>query len=419
MNKEIYALADCNSFYCSCERVFNPILNKYPLVVLSNNDGCVVSRTLEAKALGIRVGEPLFKIKHLVKKHNIQIKSSNYALYGDMSARVMRTFSDFTPELEIYSIDEAFLSLRGIDNYFKHALKIREIVLRDTGIPVSIGIGPTKVLSKAANYFAKRGAGKYGVFALETQKEIDKYLKKMKVGDIWGVGRQSEKKLNSFGIRTAYDLKSGDEHLVRKLMTIVGKRILKELNGESCLDIEQISQSKKQILSSRSFTKGVKSLEDLNEAVSNYVTRGAEKLRRQNSVCFTVHVFISTNRFRKNRYFNCISMSLNSGISSTNRLISVAKAALKQIYRKGYEYKKAGVILSNIHSAKENQLSLFGPMDGEKDVLMSSTMDMINKKMGRDVIRHASCGINREWKTEFKYRSPCFTTRWNDLIKAK
>ncbi len=415
MAAETLALVDCNSFFASCERVFQPRLKNRPVIVLSNNDGCVVARTDEAKALGIPMGVAFFKVRDLVKKNGVHVFSSNFALYGDFSARVMKTLSGFTPELEIYSIDEAFLSLKGFESrsLTDYARSIREAVMQNVGIPVSIGLAPTKVLAKVANQVAKKKNG--GVFDLSSQKTQDEVLNYFPVEDIWGVGRQSTEKLHRLGIRTAKQLRDAEPCFIQKILTVVGRRILDELKGTPCIRLEQESRNKKQMICSRSFGKPIYELSELKEAVACYVTRVAERLRGEKSVCNALQVFIQTNRFKEDAYFNITTLHFITGTSATPRLITAAHEGLERIYRSGYAYKKAGVILLDFTLENQKQLSLFDSEQQEADEKRMKIVDQINRKMGQDTVKMAACGTERAGPRS-ESRSPCYTTRWGDLL---
>ncbi|MCX7977649.1 MAG: Y-family DNA polymerase [Bdellovibrionaceae bacterium] len=422
MSSPVFALVDCNSFYCSCERVFRPDLLRKPVIVLSNNDGCVVSRTDEAKALGIKMGEPFFKVKDLCEKNHVTVFSSNYALYGDMSRRVMRTLSDFTPEMEIYSIDEAFLSLDGFkkDTITNYALSIQQKVLKNTGIPVSIGVGPTKVLAKAANHYAKKNKQKTnGVVNTFEWADIDFLLKQIPVEDVWGIGKKSAEKLKPLKIKTACDLKYANERVVERILTVVGRRIVEELRGSSCLSLESDLTDKKQIVSSRSFGRSVYTLAELKEAVATHVSNAAEKLRKQNSLAHSILVFVHTNRFKNTaQYHNSALVRLRAGTSVTHKLIGQALAALENIYRPGFEYKKAGVVLMDLTTKSSTQLDFFSTFDSAKDDNLMKTLDLINEREGKGTLKFAACGIDPDWKMLSKMKSPHYTTRWADLIQV-
>lgn len=423
MKVSVFGLIDCNSFYCSCERVFRPELNQKPVIVLSNNDGCAVARTDEAKALGIKMGDPYFKIRDLCKKHGVSVFSSNYALYGDMSRRVMQTIAEFVPEMEIYSIDEAFVLFEKIEaeKLIEFSRKIQEAILRNTGIPVSIGIGPTKVLAKAANQIAKKNKKATScLFSLLDPNERLQHLKAFPVGDLWGVGRRSVEKLAQYQIRTALDFMNADEKFIERLLTIVGRRLWRELWGESCIDLELFQEDRKQIISSRSFGCLILRREELQESVANHVTTAAEKLRKQKSVTKSVLVFIQTNPHKNSpQYFNSATMKLLSGTSTTNKLIRHAFQLLDQIYKCGFEYKKAGVIFSDLIPKQGSQYDFFGAHDSPRDDVLMKTLDQINVREGRGTLKFAACGIDPFWKMACEMKSPCFTTRWNDVLEVR
>jgi DNA polymerase V len=421
MKKPIFALVDCNSFYCSCERVFQPSLNKKPVIVLSNNDGCAVARTDEAKALGIEMGAPYFKIKDLCKKNQVAVFSSNYTLYGDMSRRVMTLLSEFTPEMEVYSIDEAFLSLTGINkNLTDYGLEIRQQIKQQTGIPVSVGIAPTKVLAKMANKLCKKGALKSkGVLSLESPQQIENFLNIFPVEDLWGVGRKSAEKLHALNIKTARHLRDANENLIQKILTIQGRRIVRELKGESCLDLELIEKEKKQIVSSRSFGRPIYKIEDLQEAIANHVSAACEKLRRQNSYAKALIVFVQTNPFKNTpQYYNSGVMNLMSGTSVTNKLIKHAFQILQSIYKDGYEYKKCGILLADLLPKSHSQTDLFGNYDNLDEELQMEVLDKINLHHGTGTLKFAACGVNQFWRMLSEMKSPCYTTRWSELLKV-
>ena len=442
----IFALVDGNSFYCSCERVFNPSLMNQPVIVLSNNDGCVISRTDEAKAIGIKMGDPLHLISDIIKRHRVRVYSSNYALYGDMSARMMTTLAQFTPELEVYSIDEAFLSLGGFAgrDLADYAREIRRVVRRDTGIPTAIGIGQTKVLAKVANRAAKKNKVSGGVLNLCDRAAQNSVLAEFAAADVWGIGARSAAKLARMGVTTALQLRDADVDIVQKLLTIVGRRIVLELRGQSCLALEMVQEDRKQIVSSKSFGRPVYKLTDLKEAVANYATRACEKLRRQKSACHVLSVFVQTNRFKDvAQYYNSATVSMGTGTASTSRLIAAASGALETIFRDGIEYKKAGVILSDLRPASAVEFSLFDDQHKHaQDIKAMNVMDAINARMGRDTLKVGACGnantkanvnankntnVNASgaqnldapaWTMKASMRTPCYTTRWQDLLKV-
>ncbi|HYF02042.1 MAG TPA: translesion error-prone DNA polymerase V subunit UmuC [Patescibacteria group bacterium] len=411
------ALVDCNSFYVSCERAFNPRLIGKPIVVLSNNDGCVISRSDEAKALGIQMGEAFFVYRDLFKKHDVAVYSSNYALYGDMSHRVMSALKTLAPEVEIYSIDEAFLNLTGVKNLDEHARKIRQTVLQWTKVPVSVGIAETKTLAKIAAKFTKRPKA-HGVVNLVGSPYIDYTLKNTKVRDIWGIGRQLSKLLEKNRICNALDLRDKDDNWIRQNMTVVGLRTVHELRGIPCLSLEDVP-AKKQIICSRSFGRGVITFEDLRESVSMHMTRAAEKLCRQRSVAGALSVSIYTGRFDEKQYCNCLTIQLPIPSNFTPELLKYAHFLLERIFKKGYIYKKSGIMLMNITPETSVQENLFiEPVPAHQQQLMK-TLDLINHRFGRNTVKFASSGVGQEWKMKQEHKSPSYTTRWNDIPVVK
>ncbi len=416
----MFALIDCNSFYCSCERVFNPKIRNKPLIVLSNNDGVTISRSDEAKALGIKMGEPYHKIKDLLEKNKVYVYSSNYTLYGDLSARVMHILSNMSPELEIYSIDEAFLKLDGIRDPVLHGENIYKTIQQWTGIPVCVGIGQTKVLAKLANRIAKKQKYISPVFDISDKDVQETSLAKFPVEDIWGIGRQSAAKLKNINIHTAKELRDADPFVIQKLLTIVGRNIQQELQGIECMELELVPKSKKQIISSRSFSHPVFQLSDLKEAVASYVSTAAEKLREQDSICAYIQVFVHTNRFKNTtQYYNSASVKIPVPTSSTVELIKTAHRALETIFKKGIEYKKAGVILNDIMDREDFRFALFDDKEAYvRNESLMKVMDQINNSFGSNVLRSASCGGTKShWKMRSQMRSSCYTTRWSDLLK--
>lgn len=420
----MYALVDCNNFYASCERIFNPLLKDRPILVLSNNDGCVIARSNEAKALGIPMGEPIFKIQHLVNLHNVKVFSSNYALYGDMSQRVMETIKSVVDTVEVYSIDEAFVDLSSFHLFDiqKIAIEIKHRVGKWVGIPVSIGIAPTKTLAKVANHMAKKQPIYQGVCLLKSQDEIEQALKMFPVGDVWGVGRKLSKHLQNSGITTAYDLSLANDAWVKHNFTITGLKMVHELRGTSCIPIEQMVPPKQNICTSRSFGKMAHNFETVAEAVSNFAARCAEKLRKQKSCANYLIVFVTTNRFRQDlkQYSNHIVVNLPVASSLSSELIHFALIGLKTIFKEGYEYKKAGVIVSGIVPENEIQTSLFDELDREKHNKLMSTLDVLNKKMGRDTVFISSQRQKKNhWKNRQEQLSPSYTTNWLELPFVK
>jgi DNA polymerase V len=415
-----FGLVDCNSFYCSCERVFRPEIRGRPVIVLSNNDGCAIAFTKEAKALGFgEMCEPFYKLKDRIKKHNVAVFSSNYTLYDNLSRRVMSILNGFTPCLEIYSVDEAFLELDGFDKYdlLEYGKKIRSDVLQFTGIPVGVGIAKTKVLSKIANKLSKK---QHGVMVFKDDEEIDQILKSFPVKDIWGIGHASSTKLNMLGIKTAYDFKIyKDEQLIQKLLTKVGRQVQDELRGISCLPIEE-AEDKKNTGNSRSFGSSVYTKSELREALADFCTNSAAKLRAQESVCFSLTVFIQTNYFNENapQYYGTGSQSFISGTSDTLRLIKGSHQVLDNIFKSGYEYKKGGVLLNHIVPRTENQMDLFDEHSDDNEKL-GQVVDLINKRYGAKTIQSAACGSNQAWRTVANFSSPKYTNAWKDILRIK
>lgn len=419
----IFALADCNNFYASCERVFDPSLAGKPIVVLSNNDGCVIARSAEAKALGVKMGEPAFKREGFFRSQGIRVFSSNYALYGDLSARVMRTLSRFTPELEIYSIDEAFLDLRAVPGQDLDALArdIRATVRRWTGIPVSIGIAPTKTLAKVANRFAKKRAEAGGVLDLTPlmgSRALDQFLEQVDVADVWGVGRKYSAMLGRHDISNARQLRDLDRDWARRKMTVGGLHTVLELRGVPCLDLESAPPPKKAILCSRSFGRPVDTLAEMREAVAAYSCRAAEKLRKQGGVAGAVMVFLMTNPHKDEpQYANAHTLHMPLATAHTPAFIHAAHQCLARIFRDGFRYKKAGVMLTGIEAEGRRQLSLFDlARDGAPDrAALMQTLDSVNAKWGRGSLQYAAEGLGRPWRMRQLRKSPRYTTCWDEI----
>jgi DNA polymerase V len=413
------ALCDCNNFYVSCERAFDPSLKNKPVAILSNNDGCIISRSNEVKDLGIKMAQPAFFIKEKIKKHNIQLYSSNYALYGDMSERVMNILGRYSNNIEIYSIDEAFMDLSGIDKDLdNYSEEIIRTIKQWTGIPTSIGIAPTKTLAKIANSIAKTSNKP---FVIDSPRKADISLRNTLIEDVWGVGRQYANMLNKNGIHTAYDLTKMPDNWVRKNMTIMGLRTKKELLGEPCIKIENQPQDKKAICTSRAFGKKITDFKFLEEAVSTYATRCAEKLRKQNTVANLITVFIHTDPFTPNepQYQKSKTIQLPIATNSNKDLIHYALILLNQIFADGYKYKKAGVIVDGLSNKDEIQANLFKELGTKKDKKLMETIDLINSYHGKDKIRLAIMGDGKEWKLRQQRLSGSYTTKWEDLVVVK
>lgn len=418
------ALIDVNNFYVSCERVFNPKLNNRPVVVLSNNDGCAVARSNEVKALGVGMGAPWFKFKDLAKEYGIIAMSSNYALYADMSNRVMSILRQYSPHQEVYSIDESFLDLTGFQtrDLVKYGQHMRQRILKWTGLPVCVGIGSTKTLSKLANHCAKKRQVFNGVcnFNAMSSTELDELLSQIEIGEIWGVGRKLAPKLQALGFNTALDLKRADPERLRQQFSVVMEKTIRELNGTVCIEMEEIRPNKKQILSSRSFGNPVTDYNSLAESITLYMSSAAERLRRQQSFAGSVHVFITTSSFKPDQpfYANSMTISLPSPTDDTRRLVQPALWVLKQLFKANFNYAKAGVMLGELVPATGVQTDLFSheQISNKSDDLMIA-MDKINRKMGKESIKLASEGFKRPWKMRQENKSPSYTTSWNDLVR--
>ena len=413
----MYALADCNNFYASCERVFNPALNGKPIVVLSNNDGCVIARSNEAKAVGIKMGAPAFQIQLAIRTHNVHVFSSNFVLYGDMSRRVMNILSSYTPSHEIYSIDECFLDLSGIAVDLKeYGLKMRRQVGRWTGIPLSVGIAPTKALAKAANRIAKKYPELKGVHVIDTETKRIKALKWTAVEDVWGIGRRYARKLRTMGVNTAYDFTLLPESMVRSLMTVVGRNLQKDLQGIPSIEME-IPEKKQSITTTRSFDRDYNTFSDLHERIATFTMLSAEKLREQQSMCRRMMVFIETNRFNDNEefYAKSVVLKLPFPSSSSLELAGFAITGLKSIFRAGKHYKRAGVILLDFVDANQYQPSLFFNSNPKHRKLME-TMDTLNHKYGKTLVRLASQD-ELTHKMRRRHLSQRYTTSFNELIE--
>jgi DNA polymerase V len=414
------ALVDCNNFYASCERLFKPHLNKKPIVVLSNNDGCVIARSDEAKALGIVMGTPEFMAEQLMQEKGVAVFSSNYALYGSLSDRVMRTMADFSASMEIYSIDEAFLFLGDLPHVdlLQHSINLKAAVKEKVGIPVSVGVAPSKTLAKMANRFAKKTKKEMGVHVLDEQWKINEVLHATKVEDIWGVGRQYALFLQKHGFHTAYELSQAPEDWVRKNMTVVGQRLLNELRGIPCVEFELEPPPKKGICTSRSFGKVVTSKREIAEALSSYVAIAAEKLRKQNSCTGLINVFVQTNmhRAQDKQYFRSVNVPLPVSTSSTRELIQHALKGLDIIFRPGHNYAKCGVMLMEIIPADQVQYGMFDEVNRDKEEKLMKAMDKINNNFGKQLVRFAVQGYARKWKLRAEKLSPCYTTRLSDVL---
>lgn len=415
-----FILADCNNFYVSCERVFDPLLENRPVIVLSNNDGCVISRSNEAKALEIPMGAPYYQQKEIIEKNNIAVFSSNYQFYGDMSDRIMESLAMLTPKLEIYSIDEAFIRLDNFseESIFEDVLSMREKIIRWTGVPMSFGIAPTKTLSKIANHVAKKKTSE-GVFDISEENVRDQIMKDLPVEEIWGISRKWGEKLRYLGISTALDLKNANAKFVRKHMSVVLERMIYELRGTPCLDIETVPP-KKNIMSSKSFGCPVYDIEPILEALSSYAARACEKLRNQNSKANGIYIFIKTNPFQSNKpqYKNGYAFSFDLPTSDTRIIVAEAKRLMMRLYRKGYQYHKCGIMLLDLVSEDYKQGHFFSSSDSKKQEGFMRTVDNLNNSMGPQTLFYLSQGTKKNWKMRCKKRSKRYTTKWSELLEV-
>jgi len=418
----MFGLIDCNNFYASCERVFNPSLNGRPVVVLSNNDGCVIARSAEAKALGIPMGEPAYKLKALIEANQVAVFSSNYVLYGDMSHRVMTTIAQFAPDMEIYSIDEAFLLFDGFENIDlkKYGEKIVCTTTRNTGIPVSLGVAPTKTLAKLANKFAKKYKDYKGVCIIDTDEKREKALKLTAIGDVWGIGRQYAKKLEYYSIHTAWDFSQRSKSWVRHTMGVVGERTWLELRGTPCIEMDKTT-TKKSICTSRSFGERLTELSPISEAVSNFAASCAEKLRKQHSLTSVIMVFIQTNPNATNLPQHCkqVVLQLPVPTNDTTELINFALRGLKAIFAEGFQFKKAGVIVSELVPERPLQGDLFDTRNRDKFSRIMTVMDSLNASYGKQKVKIAAQGFDRKWKLKNERLSPCYSTKLEDVLEIK
>lgn len=419
----MYALVDCNNFYCSCERVFNPKLEGRPVIVLSNNDGCAIARSEEAKALGVAMGSPEYLIRDLIRANNIAVFSSNYTLYGDMSDRVMKLLASFVPRMELYSIDEAFLDMAQMQytNLAQLGLQIRRTVHQSTGIPVSVGIAPTKTLAKMANRFAKKKRKDTGVHWLANKELIDEALQNTDLADVWGIGHQHATFLRRHGFKTAWDVSRAPEDFIRERMTVVGHRLLKELKGIPAIEWEFTTAKRKNICTSRSFGALTNDKSILEEAISNYAALCAEKLRREKSCTNSINIFIETNRFRTQdeQYSSSVTMQPEMATNDTGELISYARKGLDIVFKPGLLYNKCGVIVSGLVPEDQVQYGMFDARDHEKRTMLMSALDRINRALGKDVVRHATQGFQQRHKLRANFLSKKYTTRLEDVLTIK
>ena len=424
----VVALVDANNFYCSCERAFNAALHGKAVLVLSNNDGCVVARSNESKALGIKMGQPVFECRELIEQHDIQVFSSNYPLYADVSNRVMQALATFSSHIEVYSIDEAWIDLSHIPNtdLSEYGHDIRETVYRCTGIPVSLGIAATKTLSKVATEIVKHQPHYHGVLSLidYSDEEIDDLLASLAVENVWGIGSRYARLLQSRNILTARDLKYADQRWARRHLTVVGERMLLELRGVACIPLDTQSKPKKGIMTAKTFGKPVERLEELEEAVATYTARAVEKLRKQESVSSCISIFAHTNAFKKDapQYSNSISRTLTFPSSFTPDFLQIVREMVRSIYREGYAYSKAGVFLSRIVPQEVWQSDLFEERSLEteyKKALIMCVVDFLNEWIGSNTIFFGAQGTDRVWKMRQERRSPRYTTRWGEITVVR
>lgn len=418
----MYGLADCNNFFVSCERVFNPSLNGRPVIILSNNDGCVISRSNEAKALGIKMGQPFYLLKDFIARNNVSVFSSNYVLYSDMSLRVQKTLQSLVPATEVYSVDESFLDLRGIPEEKMDELghRISYIVQRNTGIPISVGISPTKTLAKIASKLCKQYPKLKGSCFMHRPQDIQKVLSKFPIEDVWGIGRRFSTMLKSRNILTASDFTKQSVDWVQSLMHIGGVKTWRELNGTPCIEFEEYRKDKQQITVSRSFGKELSDIESVEQQIALFTSMAAEKLRKQNSLCNTLIVFMCTNRHRKDhpqRFANQL-IPLKVATDSTLELVNVATKTVREIFRKPYLYKKAGVILSDIQSNECMQTVLFDDVDHDKHARLMNALDKINQKQGHHSVVVASAGFEGI-RMNRQHLSPNYTSEWDEIIQIK
>lgn len=415
----MFALADCNNFFASCERVFRPELQGKPVIVLSNNDGCAVARSNEAKALGIKMGAPYFKIRHIVEKHNVAVFSGNMALYGDMSQRVRWVLEDYAPSIEVYSIDEAFLDLRGLQgiDFDAYAKMISSECWRLTSIPVSVGIAPTKTLAKIASKLCKQYPKLRGGCYMHRPQDIEKVLRKYPIEDVWGIGRRSAPKLHSIGVKTAYDFTQLPENAVRKMFALPGVRTWRELRGEPCIEFEDGFEAKQSICVSRSFSQEISNVDELCEQIANFASSMSEKLRQQHSVACEMNVFAYTNRFKEDapQTYGTQLVHFEHPANDQRTIVSAAVAAMREVFKPGYGYKKAGVVATHILPASEVVHSLFEDTTAlEKEQKITSAVDVINAAFGKGTIKLAAQG-NGRIKSSSEKQSPHYTTLWSDI----
>jgi DNA polymerase V len=413
----MYALIDCNNFYASCERVFQPKLNGKPIVVLSNNDGMVIAKSNEAKALGLDLGMPYFEIRDMLEKHHVHVFSSNYTLYGDFSRRVVETLRELTSDIEVYSIDECFADLKGFRHleFLKYGHTMRDTVKQWTGIPVSVGIAPSKTLCKVANKLAKKGPG---AVLLDTPEKIESALRDYPIEDIWGVGWQRAKLLRLNGVGTALQLRNMPDHWIRKKLSITGLRMVHELRGIPCIPLEEHPPAKKQIICSRSFGHFITELKDIEEAMVSYATRAAERMRQQKLVTRDILVWFETSRHNGPFYCGSRVQNLPRMTNYTPDILKATLSATRKIFREGLRYRKGGVMVLELVPAMTRQFDILLPRNEEKQENVMAALDKVNRKYGDNTLFYAATGIRREWKMLRQMKSPHYTTQWDELPVA-
>jgi DNA polymerase V len=423
MPPPLIAVVDCNNFYVSCERVFNPRLKGKPVVVLSNNDGCIVARSNEAKALGIKMGEAFFKYRRLIERNGVVVFSSNYTLYGDMSRRVFAVLEQFSPEIEIYSIDEAFLNLAGLENgnLTAYGHEMRRTVERWTGIPVSIGIAETKTLAKVANHIAKKSRAADGVLDLTIPGYRKRALAQTPVDDVWGIGRRLAPRLIAQGIENAWQLSQVNDRWIKKQMGITVLRTVQELRGVCCYPLTLSRSPRKSITCSRSFGRPVTTLSEMKEAVAAYLSRAAAELREEGLAAKHLTVYVITNLYRQHepRFHEATTVTLPAATDDTGELIRFGLGAVEKIFKPGCKYKKAGVLLTELIPADQNQANLFDSADHARTERLMATIDAVNARMGGRALQFAAQGTTQPWSGRCQLRSPNYTTRWDELLEVR
>jgi len=418
-----FALVDCNNFYASCERIFSPSLEDKPIVVLSNNDGCIIARSKEAKSIGIEMGTPLYKAKRIIKNSNVQVFSSNYALYGDISRRIMSSLSEFSTSVEVYSIDEAFLDIskERKENLLEYGSEIRAKIKQWVGIPVSVGIGKTKTLAKLANELAKRVVTANGVYVIHKLENEKKSLRNIELEDVWGIGNRVGQNIRSMNIKTIFELMGLKQQEIMERFNVSIQRTIFELQGIRCIDLEHTPTRKKSICVSRSFKKQISCIKKLEEALTNYITNAAEKLRKNRLLATTIVIFLHTNPFRKSepQHHESLTYHLHNASNDTRIFIRISFSLLKKIFRHKTQYHKVGIIFLDLISEDEYQQELFPEIDRNKSMKLMNTIDSLNNTMGRGTIIYASEGNKKIWRSRSSNKSDSYTTQWNELPIVK